>query len=402
MNPIAASRATSQPDIGHDGCVNAVMHVAPMHSSRQDTVGAAVSVGGLRAPPVFVRANVPLAGGSTPWLPLAVPLAMKAHATLELAGAVDRLALDNAAAAQVLLQSWFADWQSVDVSAEFVVHDPAMGSGVGAFFSGGLDSLHTAMTRSDEITHLIFVHGFDIDVRDDVRARRVADVIRRAAAFLDKPVIEVATNLRRLSDQAMVWDREFYGAAMAMVAQSLATELHRVVIPGSWPAGKSPVWGSHPDLDRLWSSGAVAISHDAGHHTRVAKLRDLADHPELLENLRVCWRNSGDDLNCGRCEKCVRTKLALIAAGMPDACASLRGAVEARDLAALGSSTTSRMFAAENRAALRMLSPAESRPDLVAALSALLQTPDQQALAATGPAQHLPEVGQEHLDAAFS
>ncbi|MFM2438602.1 MAG: hypothetical protein RLZ55_1425, partial [Actinomycetota bacterium] len=317
MNPSAASRATSPPDIGHDGCVNAVMHVAPMHSSRQDTVGAAVSVRGLRVPPVFVRADVPLAGGSTPWLPLAVPLAMKAHATLELAGAVDRLALANTAAAQALLQSWFADWQCVDVRAEFVVDDPTMGSGVGAFFSGGLDSLHTVITRSDEITHLIFVHGFDIDVRDDVRARRVADVIRRAAAFLDKPVIEVATNLRRLSDQAMVWDREFHGAAMAMVAQSLATELHRVVIPGTWPAGKSPVWGSHPDLDRLWSSGAVAISHDAGHHTRVAKLRDLADHPELLENLRVCWRNSGDDLNCGRCEKCVRTKLALIAAAIP-------------------------------------------------------------------------------------
>lgn len=370
---MAASRTTGPPSIRDDGCVNAVMHAMPMHSSRQDTVGALVGVRGTRPFPVFVRADVPLAGGCTPWLPLTVPLAMKAHARLELAGAVDRLALDNAADAQVLLQSWFANWQCVDIGAEFAVREAARGPGVGAFFSGGLDSLHTAITHRDEITHLIFVRGFDIGAGDHVRARRVGRVIRRAAALLDMPVIEVVTNIRGLGDPTMAWDREFHGAALAAVAHSLATELHRVFVPGSWPVGKSPRWGSHPDLDHLWSSSAMEISHDAGQHTRVDKLRDLAAYPEILDLLRVCWRNSGDDLNCGSCEKCVRTKIALIAAGVPDACASLRGGVEADDLGSLGSSGTSRMFAAENLAALRMLPPDERRPDLVAALSAQVE-----------------------------
>jgi hypothetical protein len=34
--------------------------------------------------------------------------------------------------------------------------------------------------------------------------------------------------------------------------------------------------------------------------------------------LRVCWENNSPELNCGFCEKCVRTRLQLLAAGVND------------------------------------------------------------------------------------
>ena len=52
---------------------------------------------------------------------------------------------------------------------------------MGAFFSGGLDSFHTLLRRTDEITDLILVHGFEIPVEDRAlyeRARRGVQQVR--------------------------------------------------------------------------------------------------------------------------------------------------------------------------------------------------------------------------------
>ena len=49
------------------------------------------------------------------------------------------------------------------------------------------------------------------------------------------------------------------------------------------------------------------------------KLRVIIQYPEAFSRLRVCWQNTGN-YNCGVCEKCVRTMLALRALGV-DRCA---------------------------------------------------------------------------------
>jgi hypothetical protein len=74
---------------------------------------------------------------------------------------------------------------------------------------------------------------------------------------------------------------------------------HRLVLP----------WGSNPVTDGLLSSDAFKIVHDGASFTRIDKVNEIANWPEALRYLRVCWQGEQKDRNCGRCEKCIRTIL---------------------------------------------------------------------------------------------
>jgi hypothetical protein len=50
---------------------------------------------------------------------------------------------------------------------------------------------------------------------------------------------------------------------------------------------------------------------------RSTKVGLLAQNDVVRNHLRVCWRNPQNGVNCGVCEKCVRTRLALLAHGVP-------------------------------------------------------------------------------------
>jgi hypothetical protein len=74
-------------------------------------------------------------------------------------------------------------------------------------------------------------------------------------------------------------------------------------------------------LDSNYTSGNLTFRHDGIVHSRLAKTRLVADWPIALDRLRVCnkvaaYRHGA--LNCGRCEKCIRTQLALLCLGVLD------------------------------------------------------------------------------------
>lgn len=79
--------------------------------------------------------------------------------------------------------------------------------------------------------------------------------------------------------------------------------------------------GSHPAVDHLLSSQRLQIIHDGSRFTRLEKVRELATWPTGLAALRVCPETSGEEANCGRCEKCLRTRLELLAAGVEETAA---------------------------------------------------------------------------------
>mgnify|MGYP002632687869 FL=1 len=72
----------------------------------------------------------------------------------------------------------------------------------------------------------------------------------------------------------------------------------------------------------------------AFHVTRLEKIRAIAGERIVQQHLRVCWQNLHGRLNCGVCEKCVRTMLALDTCGLLDRYAGFdhgRGLVAAID-----------------------------------------------------------------------
>ncbi len=218
-------------------------------------------------------------------------------------------------------------------------HPPAR---AGSFFSGGIDSFATLLTnrRDYPLEHPgsvkdgLLIYGLEQD--DPEIFKYVLDPMKRAADALDITLIPVYTNVylnyrqEDAGNKFKFWTYEFQSAALSAVAHALSRRLTVVSIPAtdSLPEealatnGKHPrPYGTHPVLDLNYSSLNLRIRHDGITLSRLDKTRIVADSEAALQNLRVCNNYKSYRpglLNCGRCEKCLRTMLALEIVGVLD------------------------------------------------------------------------------------
>lgn len=185
---------------------------------------------------------------------------------------------------------------------------------VGLCFSGGADSLHALRATVPPPTVLVTVIGFDVDVDDVERAASLTADVRAVAAKTGTRSVIVRTDLRTHPlHRQTAWDRT-HGGALAAVGHALAGELSTLCIAASHAYDRPHGHGSHWDLDPHWSSD-VRIRHVGAERWRGEKLADLIDDPVANAHLRVCWEHRTAEVNCGRCEKCLRTAVDLLVAG---------------------------------------------------------------------------------------
>ena len=318
---------------------------------------SALLINGERTVRVATTANVPLAGDATPWLAPATLIGMRNKRDVVVYGDVSETAVQGSVKAQDTLGSWFPDiLDEVTIMAPMSVDTtrPSGRRGVGAFFSGGVDSYYTTLKHLDEITHLIFIHGFDIDLSNNDLAERTLDALRKSAAELGKELIEVKTDLRgRLDRNRLNWGLQGHGALLAHVGIALSTVVEKIYVPSSYTADQLHPWGTHPDLDGHWSSDAVEFVHDGVEASRAAKMEKFIEQDAAMNNLRVCWWNQGNAYNCGECEKCLRTMINLYIAGGLERCATLPDKISIEAIDRLHFNRDAKLFVAENLAELR-------------------------------------------------
>jgi hypothetical protein len=203
------------------------------------------------------------------------------------------------------------------------------------FFSGGVDSMYTLLKQlkvrkenpeKPELKYLILVRGFDIPVEaeyDDL-FQETLDGARVVAQATGTEVLPVATNIREFLDLFVNWAPLGHGPALASVGLALQQVLHEVYIASSTDYANLTPNGAHPLLDPLWSTETLAVLHDGCEATRLAKTSFIAWYPVALTSLRICYQADSHaatgQLNCGRCEKCLRTMIALHLAGALDRC----------------------------------------------------------------------------------
>ena len=111
------------------------------------------------------------------------------------------------------------------------------------------------------------------------------------------------------------WMEWFFGAALVSVAHAFSGRISHVLIASDFPIRHVIPWGSHPILISGYCSFDLDCSLYGSRHSRLEKIRFIANWDVGLANLRVCLTNPPDKLNCGRCEKCLRTMLALLIVG---------------------------------------------------------------------------------------
>lgn len=233
-------------------------------------------------------------------------------------GSVSKKFLKNTTRVMSLLSSWDKSFKKVEVSAKKLKADTAHGKAVGVFFSGGVDSFYTYLKHRKDITHFILVHGFDIAETNSELFEKTAHHIGIIAKEEGKELVTVKTNIRKVIEKSVLWDWG-HGSALGAIALLFRPLFAKVFIAGALSYDQLFPYGTHPELDPLWGTETLTLVHDGNERDRRDKVIDVISHSELaLNHLHVCPQNEKGIYNCGKCFKCLWTKMVLICAGSLD------------------------------------------------------------------------------------
>ncbi len=221
------------------------------------------------------------------------------------------------------------DVKPVDIKYNKLKPLDAKPKSVGVTFSGGVDSLFTLWKHFPkneiipgyEITHGLFIMGFDIRYRDKDKYYQLLDKYQLALEKIGISMVSLETNIAQIVVPRLFYPH-FYGPILAGCAHILGGLFQRFFIPSSRDYHQIRTWTSSSDplSDPLLSSDKLHFIHHGATHRRVEKIAEISHWRFAQENLRVCFNKDFDEygLNCSRCEKCTRTMVPLYALGVLD------------------------------------------------------------------------------------
>ena len=290
-----------------------------------ERIVAEIRYGWLRKETLWFDLPRPLAKGvnrsDDHWLTALLPLAFELGEDLQIHGSVDPLLLANAEKIQRVWAEWFPPRRPVRVRAASLTAPVEKTAGkTGLFFTGGVDSFFTLLhhdanaAAGQKIDDLIFVLGYDIPQTNLPAYDRKLRSLHKIAGALGKNVVPVATNLRQTRLKQLDWGLRLHGSALGAAGLLLGARCKTILLSSSQSPDILGPWGSHPLTTPLMSSGATRFVEYGGNCHRFEKTEFIARSEIALNHLHVCWREASD-ANCGHCEKCYRTLLALELAG---------------------------------------------------------------------------------------
>jgi hypothetical protein len=187
-------------------------------------------------------------------------------------------------------------------------------------FSGGIDSSFSVLRRSYSVTAAAMVHGFDIPCQNF----SAFEALRaRVVGITDAAGIELKTVRTTIREgETENWEH-YHAAALASVLHLFSSRFSHGMIAGSdsynYISYLPYAWGSSPATDYLLSGAGMEIVHDGAGYTRPQKVAWLSrGWSQLVPLTQFCWEGKSRHANCGACNKCVQTRLSLLAAGVDD------------------------------------------------------------------------------------
>jgi hypothetical protein len=184
-------------------------------------------------------------------------------------------------------------------------------SGTGQCFTGGVDSFHTLIHNLPQVSHLVYVFGYDMPLHLKNRMFAVHSALREIAEYYGKKLIVIRTNLKEHPVFEDVNWEHAHGGALAAVGHLLNKEIGQLIIPSTFIYDEAKAWGSSDETDPLWSSECMQVIHYGAFLTRLQKVATIVNAPLVKKHLRVCWEMRRPLINCSECEKCIRTMLCI-------------------------------------------------------------------------------------------
>jgi hypothetical protein len=215
-------------------------------------------------------------------------------------------------------------YQPVEIEADSVSTPRVRALRSLSAFSGGLDSTFTLLRNNPRsatprygVETLLLVHGFDVSLGNHDALEELVERTAPLRDVIQAPLRIVRTNSRELRLQK--WE-DSCGAELAACLHLFSSEFTHALIGSSDAYDELWLpWGTSPVTDHLLSGGQLTIVHDGAAFCRTEKIAFLSEHPIALQTLKVCTDVRHQGRNCSVCEKCVRTQLNLLAAGITSA-----------------------------------------------------------------------------------
>ncbi len=265
------------------------------------------------------------------WLML--PVAMRRDVDLHVDAAGSDISVRNANRLAEIWSRWLpGHFHPVQVSFErtWVPEAVTRGSGDLCMYSGGVDSTYSLLRRMREGARqsLLTVHGMEYRFADEAR---FGELLRKTDPFAtmvaDRRIL-VRTNTSEiykrhrvnrkgcdvghgfmLSAMAFLYSETFGNAA---IAADYRVDQQFEVFP----------WGTNTATNPYFNDGVFGVRAECEDVTRSDKCPLLASSSVALQALSFCVDYESRPNNCGRCQKCVRTKAMFLAAtgSIPDVC----------------------------------------------------------------------------------
>jgi hypothetical protein len=198
-------------------------------------------------------------------------------------------------------------------------------------FSGGVDSLASFVRHREESPLLVSIQGWVLD--DGEEWDRASEHIRQ---FADRHGCETAfvrSNMLTMLDTALLnatykpyiggswYSAVGHGLGLLGLCAPLCFErgVTTLYIAATHSASFTEPWGSHPTIDDNVTWSGTAASHDGYDMTRQEKVESIAGFIRDLDpdlQIRTCTDDAGRGGNCSACEKCYRTIVGLVIAGI--------------------------------------------------------------------------------------
>ncbi len=243
---------------------------------------------------------------------------------------------DGLPAIEQIFRSWYPRLAPVAVEAAqgYAPTHPPAERRTASLFSGGIDGmatlrlnrLHYPLDHPESIRDCITLFGinnFDLDARGPVPERLDAfnallqrlNAIASAESFTLHPVY---TNVRNLAPNYRYWTSMGFGAAHIAACHLFQGHIDRLLYASDGDGANPSPGAWHPLIAPQFSTEALLVQPSEVAMSRVEKTALLCEWDIGRRYMQPCHYvriPEAGRINCGRCEKCIRTMLALIGLG---------------------------------------------------------------------------------------
>jgi hypothetical protein len=240
--------------------------------------------------------------------------AMRVGGKLKVEGKIDAALLKNLQTYMRYWARWCPDrFRIIDIEPEETVcEDQKENNALISCFSGGVDSWYSCLRSEKDyvvpLKSLMFMHGHDLDLSRRDYYNQLANRYQEILQIRELDLIRIETNARETSKRFHLnWGNMAHGVFLAAAMHVFSDRHSAGCIPSSdMTTTFMYPWGTNPITDPLLSSSSLKIDYHDRVTPKFDKLEAIVANKDAASSLRVCFYHHREELNCGKCTKCVR------------------------------------------------------------------------------------------------